>query len=847
MSNEYLNPEWEHIPASEYGDGLDVTCKLLRREGQDIEWLYHRLEELSKQSPVTSTVNFPYAVINQDNSFGLEQDGDKWRFSTSKEYKVLENFENTDNIDMERTTAVVDTNENIVTVPTTNSLKIEFKHDNPVYKKYQTSDARDAKLTRMNERWYISWDKDKAYNLHAEMLTHPDINHIPAVCRAQTFAVPSGVYKDNNGSNLTSVWLDDITMNITSHHNTGSPLIIEIRDCVQKKVNKTDKNPTNYPGTRILAREEVRYDNISEGYGVRTIKFHQHPKLQCGKEYAIVLRSPLTCFSKAYAIGGWSSHCKQDPYAYGNAFVSYNNGYTWQIYGKKDDKLTYHYGRMAPKDFGFEINYDATDKNLIYPNKEYTLYFKPIHLNPAEELQISATQDEGDGKITYYVSHDFKKWSQVGGSVNGQLVDWVHKCEDKVFVFVKAVLKNGSSTDPTGKPVINKVDFTIHCNEAKTAYGRCYPINPQLEPALGLNVWGNVDCKVDTSALNTEAKVDIISSDIKSEQFRLITTDEIVDYLYLLDLDSETLTDLQKKETADLIEYFMKNKSAVKTYQENGVFILYDGLMPKAKYEDAGGSYNQRYYVPLKGSPAYPIISCELDSSYMNIDGDIVADSEVYTEWLDYTVSYNQDATEFLTSDLCRCNGDKLKFKDSFVFENTEGATSTMDLTTSEGVSNIDITGKSKAKPGIYTVKYNPVLVKGLNNNEMPFHLDYKTEVFTVTSSEVSDTYDKSEDIKYHKIIDTNDLYLYMQPNCMMKLVKYNDDELTENVDYTVDYDTSKLHLNNITLKVGDSVHVEYVPNIRDTGLSIAYRMHRNNTDTGTQAYILPNSYSYRT
>ena len=86
-----------------------------------------------------------------------------------------------------------------------------------------------------------------------------------------------------------------------------------------------------------------------------------------------------------------------------------------------------------------------------------------------------------------------------------------------------------------------------------------------------------------------------------------------------------------------------------------------------------------------------------------------------------------------------------------------------------------------------------------------------------------------------------------MQPNCMMKLVKYNDDELTENVDYTVDYDTSKLHLNNITLKVGDSDRVEYVPNIRDTGLSIAYRMHRNNTDTGTQAYILPNSYSYRT
>ncbi len=872
MVVDRLKPEWEHIPASEYGDGKDVTCKLLKREGQDIEYLYERLLELTEQSPVITTHHYPYAVIDEDKSFGIKKQGNNWVFDETTNFNIEQDFTTTDYIDLDKTTANINIDSGRVEVPINPpQLKKISWRDNKNYSKYLYC-HRHTNLSP-NEFWYVGWDKDKNYNLHAEYLKYWKNEKIPTVCRAQTFKVPSD-FEDNN---ISKVYMEDITLKLQTHRNTGSPLLVELRTCEMKWASEKDKkadkgkttptHKTAYPSGKVIASKELTFnDKITSEKDV-TIKWDKMPELTRGETYAIVLRSPLTCFDKAYGLGGWSTHCKTDIYQWGNAFTSFDNGKNWQIYGKADKRVHYRQGYNAPKDFGFEIDLKGVTSNTVKLGTEYEVYFKPLQLNPMEQLQLSADYTENKGSVKFYISHDFKKWEQIGGKLNGQDVSYIHDCKGKLFVFIKAVLKTSNTSGLfTDAPVIEQIDFNIQSTPAKRLYGRCYPINPQTEPALGLNVWGSIDAPLELqSAVN--GKVDIISSDTCTERFRVIGSDEIIDYIDLVTDDEDTLESYREMETSDIIELFKNNKDFVKTYQENNIYILVDGLMPKAKYEDAGGSYEQRYYVPLINSPAYPIISC--DSTVTSYDTGLLptasneedtvsniltTDATSWSEWLDYTVAYNSDATQYLTSDYVKADGDLLKFKDAFVFENvSEGITGEVDETTADGVEAIDLTGKSKAEPGLYTVTFNPLLVKDLTTNEMPFRLDYKKEVFIITKSNISDSYSSVDDIKYHNIVDTNNFILYMKPNCMLRRVILNKDtdnerELVEDRDFSVDYDKRVVTLIGDLgngLGVGETLEVDYVPDVRDTGLAIAYRLHR--TSTGSKGYIKPNTYSYRT
>jgi hypothetical protein len=872
MAEDRLQPIWNHIPESEYGDGKDVTCKLLKREGQDIEYLYQQLLLLQEKSPVITTVNYNEAPINIDKSFGLTQytNGENiktWKFNEDTSYLLQQDFSNTDLIDSNKTTAYVDVVNGRVTTPEDHTTTETYKwDDSTTYAPYLYAHGPEKNMGA-NEYWYVSWNKDKAYNLTASRLRYEWNSDAPSVCRAETFKVPTNIPvnpDDTSKGNRTYVYLEEVTLNLKTYKYTGSPLSVEIRTTETK-----GKSKIPYPGnsSKTIAKERLRWQNTWTSTGLRTIRFQNKPKLQAGKTYAIVLRSPLTEYKRAYGWGGWSTHCRADPYKYGNAFVSYDNGAKWEIYGKSDKSLNYHQGRNKPKDFGFRLVYTADNGNEATPLGEYELYFNPIQLNPQEGLTLAYDGDVGEGSITWYISHDFKKWEQIGGTNSaGQDVSWYHDCEDKIFVFIKAVLKNGNSTG-TGdgvRPYINQVTCHIDMKPSVLAYGRTYPFNPQTEPALGLNMWSSITALTDTSEKGVSSTVGIVGSDEVTEKFVLVDADNIKEYIDLyVDDPSSIFSNYGSASGSDIITMlkdttssdYSKYVEVVKTLEDHHVFILVDGLMPKAKYCDAAGNYNQRYYVPLDGQPAYPLISARYSRVTLPSGDDnssVVEEVTDYSEWIDYTVSYNSYATQFLNTDLSKCDGDLLKFRNCFIFENSESSDS--DIVSDMAAStydNVDISALTSAVTGEWEITYNPIIITDLTNGEMPFYLDYKKELFKVDTSinRPYDVYDSDNDVKTHYVTDLNDYYLTMPPNCMMRRITKNygqDGEviLTENGNYTVDYDSRKISLAG-DLEDGENLMVEYIPNIRDVGLSLIYMMQRD--DRLHQGYILPCTYQYRT
>ena len=79
-----------------------------------------------------------------------------------------------------------------------------------------------------------------------------------------------------------------------------------------------------------LAYQEVKFTNSDPG--VFSVVFDHPCTVEEGETYAVVLLSPLSHPTNCYWIGGWNKHCHADVYEDGNAFYSFNSGYTCDAY-----------------------------------------------------------------------------------------------------------------------------------------------------------------------------------------------------------------------------------------------------------------------------------------------------------------------------------------------------------------------------------------------------------------------------------------------------------------------------------------------------------------------------------
>lgn len=158
-----------------------------------------------------------------------------------------------------------------------------------------------------------------------------------------------------------------------------------------------------------------------------------------------------------------------------------------------------------------------------------------------------------------------------------------------------------------------------------------------------------------------------------------------------------------------------------------------------------------------------------------------------YTEWLDYTIDYDN---KIITWE-----------------EN--------------GLSLVE---------GMLRLTYNPIFVRDLTSENFPLKLDLWTEEVTVL-----------EDILEYE------LKAYPIDSLRLVALAYNTEDevvLLENTDFTVDYQNKTIHFNN-TIETGAVITIKYTPALTDNALCLGVRMDRDTTEK--DCYIYGNSFTTRT
>ena len=785
----------------------------------------------------TTEVTDSYGNVSTKNCYSL---------SNNTSFSGSSDFKNLDPIDISKTTARIDTAEGCAEIPVNKGTSNnDATHNYGAWGTFQS-----------NEYWYVGWNRANVYSPE-EFRNNPNSSSIPSVCRGQKF-VPTVTGR-----------LRTLTLNLKGHADAEYPLIVEIYE---------------YPklsNTTPLASTEYRFSTTSQA--LVAINFESAPLLEKDKKYAFVLRSPLTSFEKAYAIGGWSNSCyttvgSGDTYPEGDSFLSENNGYSWIGHGKHED-VPYHEGSEPPFDFGFQAVLEVTTTK--YPiNKEYEVDFKVQRMNPITYAKITPTQEIATGTtITWYISQNGKSWEILNDANNYSTTFATDNNPVSTYMFLKAVMK---TTNESYTPKINYV--SIHCDTLKALKGylKTELFKPRTSPMLGASIWSNCYCPYKADA-NATVKVDLYRDMLVRDRFKVINLTSIIDYpiesefvhdyyfedrqnkihpVAYEDITAQDITDseagiiasIRNTNSVEIIKEYTNKHYLDLTENECVLFInKLNAELVKVNTSELAKTFIKKYplfvkhlrrhdiylvgtnIIPLKNLSVYPV-----HYAYFRTEAGVLTP---LTPDIDYVVNYTAKDYDLILNDVIY-DREKNKVSSLTFLDPDETQVNTTENNT-----------LFKLVAGDFEIEYNPVWVSDLQmrdfvkydeNNEVVkskegytvyngFKLDVMTENIYIT--------------KTNNIIDT--VYnLKVQPLPALRRVLLNKDtdyelELYEDIDFTVDYDHKKLKLNYDNFSTGDIITVKYTPNLPDVGLGVAYRMNR--TDSNNQAYILPNYFTTRT
>ena len=666
---------------------------------------------------------------------------------------------------------------------------------------------------QINTHWYVGYDKNKSYQIRPNWIKDPKLYEIPSVCRAQTFTIPEG-----KGGKLEAVSIH-LANNGTVWGSWGSPLILQIwktkKISVQKmNWNKRTKTNTPVPGQRETIAwptgnpynciAETSFDPSKIEPGFVSIPFPQPPTLEEGESYALVFLSPLSNWRHCPRIGGWGRNCANSKYMQGDAFLSNNNGRTWERYGRNDLKVDYYLGRLTPSDFAFQLN--IRQDSSTYVTGDHYLYLKPIHTNPFSKVTLSCT-DTGDadnypGKLLYQVSSDGRTWYDLTNHERAFSPDSDGNYPRTLFIRVKMW-----TTDNTKTPAIQSITASFTNVLPKEMYVRTHFYYPKVVPMLGASQWGRIFAPVNIDP-TTDCKIEIIQEKQVIDHFNIITATELDEYTWIEGLDIEKITD----EDEDVrYAYLIDNPSALELLREKGIYVLPweddEEVMHGMSFWSLDSDEN-KVYTPfsLTNSPAYPILECQLQPR-----GD--EGSWNPGEWYDYTVDYTNDTIVLAEGLIEKLPVGSITFTYNPVF--------IQDLVQSE-VGRV----------------YNPTTGKYVNN---PLVIDYFLQDFIVDN----------------KILETRQVPLRVSPVDPLKSVILNkgtdnERELIEDTDFTVDYTKGLIIFDIISdddystiLSANDNLEVVYTPNLEDVGIAIGYTCKRGE-NTDKQVTIKQNWIEYK-
>ena len=825
-------PIYRNLGCASFGEQKYVTADMLRQGCMNDEYLYQQIQELWRWTGPVTRKKFNPIPLDESKSYGVTQSTDGTINFSKKHNELIHinfsrynavqtpyvtdetsiTYHGEDLIDVAKSDTIIYATQTHdggvqkeVTIPKELSTKTtKTTRDYSPFTVFETDSSGNVKKDSegnpivisdsmlCNEFYYIGFNRNAHYETRPNWLVNSLNGEIPGVTRAQTFkARSSGV-------------LEEVVLNLHGSSNTGTPLVVEIRrtelvNGVYQPVNSDEPH---------LAYQEVRFTTTDPG--VMAIHFDHPPIVTKGETYAIVLLSPLSHPSNCYWVGGWNKHCKAEIYEDGDAFLSENCGYTWIRYGKDDSSLAYHQGSQAPQDFAFQCHITSTTESYD-TNKDYYCYFKPFRTGPVNLFALTSVDDNqtGNTSVTYeiWTGSDWTDLSTAQDQDNTYA--WTDPTTRRQETLFRAKL---TSLDGKSAPSIYALGVTLGVDPAKLAYARTQYYTPaRLGTILGANVWGRINTPYIVEP-NTSCSVEIIRDKIVMEHFELIEPTSLHRYKFLFDTDTankipEPPTDPSTSEWEKYQEkmktYCESNPEVLETLKETGVYVL--GFFTSLKFQN---------------SPASNILSCSFISSVN--ENDVINMGEYH----DYIVDYIEDTLTFYTN----------------IVGGTDSAGNTVDSVLSEGRINIE---------------YNPCFIMDLNgamvydastqeyvtdeDGDMPFSLDYLKERLTITEQDIENGY-----------ISFRTYALDPLRSVILNKGESTEQSLIEDEDFSVDYNNHNINImmnadesDATKFKSGDTLTLEYTPDLDDTGIALGYVMERRNTDN--QVTIKSNWIEYKT
>ena len=547
--------------------------------------------------------------------------------------------------------------------------------------------------------------------------------------------------------------------------------------------------PVGNPYTAIA---ETQFNPSQIQPGFVSIAFPQPPTLVAGESYALVFLSPLSNYSHCPRIGGWGRNCDNAKYMGGDAFLSNNNGRTWERYGRSDSKVDYYHGAFTPSDFAFQLNIrqDPTAR----ATGDHWLYLKPIHTSPFSKVILSCV-DTGDaadfaGKLQYQVSTDGRTWNTLTNHERVFAPDESGDYPRTLFIRVKMWTTNASGGIT---PAIQSITANFIHQLPKQMYVRTHFYYPKISPMLGATHWGRIFAPADTDP-STDCRIEVIEEKEVIDHFQIITASELEEYVWVdgLDVNKITNNDLSVR-----YQYLLDNPTALELLRDLNVYVLpwedsnevVHGMSFWSLDEDDERVYNPLF---LTNSPAYPMLEAQVNPS---------GDEGMFTlgEWYDYRVDYS-----------------------------TDGIVLADDVISLLPVGSLSFT-------------YNPVFIQDLLQSEVGQVYNSSTGKY-VNNPLVIDVF-KQDFVVDDTILETRQVPLRVSPVDPLRSVILNKDtdderELIEDTDFTVDYTKGLLVFEIIAdddystiLNANDTLEVVYTPNLEDTGIALGYTCTRGNTD----------------
>lgn len=791
MNDRYDGSQFIEQDPSENMGGKNLFDRRLKSYINNDNYLKIQTDALWDSTPPTTRKRFSKIPIDLDKSYGVEEQGNNYQISNS-ESMVFNFMDYYDDLINDESTDLELHNNNgtkTITLPKTTTTE----EDN------STQGIGPWGNTYVsNESWNVSFDPAVNYFLRPYFLTDPDHEEIPGVCRAQTFKAK------------TTGYLNSVNLRLGGGSDYGCDIILATCEKVTIKRGRK-KGTAFYPPSmsklkkHILDRIHVNWklDRIE----MRNFQFPKKPHVVAGIHYCIIVKSSLSPYSKSFRLGGWSDHCWKtkkpatvEKYKDGEAFYSKDNGYNWMLHGIPNKRLKYSQGKHPPILFNFECYIETSHEE--FDTKEYLLYSKPLHVNPVENATLNIDCQQEGGVCEYQIYDDISNtWQDFNPDTNSITYSGAEK---PTFLILRVALTRGA--DPTKSPIIYRLALTVNTEKAKKGILRTVPYVPDTKGLLSASMYSKLKAPIEANYNNNWGYVDVVKDTTIKESYNFIFFDDIprthlglskgqLDEIQaIINLPEETPEEITKKE--DYINnYILNNSNIINQIFNKNVLICEELLLKKS-----GPDY-VRKGINLKGSVAYPIISCNFQPVTFDSDkgdgGTEDLTNRQYMEFLNYNLDYDEDY---------------LYFKEDM--RNT--------------IAN---TG------GILEVEYNPCFVSDLLNHDMEhgFNLDIGAETRIVSNPAEDNTIvlrmDAVDPVRELTITREDPQEGGLPP-------EIREIELEEDKHFIVDYPNKTVRINGFKLQNRDLITVKYTPNLRDEKISLVYRLKRENV--GDNVVALP-------